>query len=116
MARRLTPMPEIIASPANLPSDVRAVLAGYLTCEFATVNRGGEAIAWPAVPYVDPVDGHITCAVSIAFPVKAYNATAPSAGLAPVLGVPPAPAWRMHPPCSSRAGPPWPRCWTTRRT
>jgi hypothetical protein len=74
MARRLTPMPEIIASPASLPSDVRAVLAGYLTCEFATVNRGGEAIAWPAVPYVDPVDGHITCAVSIAFPVKAYNA------------------------------------------
>lgn len=65
---------EVVATPADLSPAVRAALAGYFTCEFATVNRHGEAIAWPAVPYVDPVDGHVTCAVSIAYPVKAYNA------------------------------------------
>jgi hypothetical protein len=66
--------PEVIESPTLLPAEVLAALRGYFTCEFATVNRRGEAIAWPAVPYVDPADGHILCAVSIAFPVKAYNA------------------------------------------
>jgi len=66
--------PEVIDTTAGLPPDVRAALSGYFTCEFATVNRRGEAIAWPAVPYVDEGDGHITCAVSIAYPVKAYNA------------------------------------------
>jgi hypothetical protein len=66
--------PEVVAAVPELPADVRDALAGYFTCEFATVNRRGEAIAWPSVPYVDPEDGHITCAVSIAFPVKAYNA------------------------------------------
>jgi hypothetical protein len=66
--------PEVIESPTALPDDVLAALHGFFTCEFATVNRRGEAIAWPAVPYVDPADGHILCAVSIAFPVKAQNA------------------------------------------
>jgi hypothetical protein len=65
---------EVITSTHDLPADVRAALHGTFTCEFATVNRRGEAIAWPAVPYVDPADGHVTCAVSIAYPVKAYNA------------------------------------------
>jgi len=65
---------EVVDSVADLPADVGAALRAYFTCEFATVNRRGEAIAWPAVPYVDPGDGHLICAVSIAFPVKAYNA------------------------------------------
>jgi len=67
-------MAEVVAAVDELPPDVLAALHGYYTCEVATVNRRGEAIAWPAVPYVDPSDGHITCAVSIAYPVKAYNA------------------------------------------
>lgn len=66
--------PETVGGYADLPEDVRAAMAGTYTCEMATVNRAGEAIAWPAVPFVDPVDGHILCAVSIAYPVKAFNA------------------------------------------
>ena len=65
---------EVVGGCAELPEDVRAVLTGTLTCEMATVNRAGDAIAWPAVPYVDGADGHILCAVSIAYPVKAFNA------------------------------------------
>ena len=66
--------PEVIGGYGDLPEDIRVALAGTFTCEMATVNRAGDAIAWPAVPYVDPADGHILCAVSIAYPVKAYNA------------------------------------------
>jgi len=57
-----------------LPDEVAAVLRGFYTCEVTTVNRQGEPITWPAVSYVDEDSGRIVCAVSIAFPVKAYNA------------------------------------------
>ncbi len=57
-----------------LPDDVAAVLREFYTCELTTVNRRGEPITWPAVAYLDEDAGRIVCAVSIAFPVKAYNA------------------------------------------
>jgi hypothetical protein len=57
-----------------VPDEVAAVLRGFYTCEFTTVNRRGEPITWPAVSYFDEDAGRIVCAVSIAFPVKAYNA------------------------------------------
>ena len=60
--------------PLTLPDEVVAVLRGFYTCEFSTVNRQGEPITWPAVSYFDEGAGRIVCAVSIAFPVKAYNA------------------------------------------
>jgi hypothetical protein len=59
---------------AALPAEVAAVLRGFYTCEVSTVNRQGEPITWPAVSYFDEDAGRIVCAVSIAFPVKAYNA------------------------------------------
>jgi hypothetical protein len=59
---------------AGLPEDVREVLRRVFTCEFSTVNGRGEAVTWPAVPALDEATGRIVCAVSIAYPVKAYNA------------------------------------------
>jgi hypothetical protein len=59
---------------AALPADVEAVLGQFYTCEFTTVNRQGQPMTWPAVPYYDPARGTIVCAVSIAFATKAYNA------------------------------------------
>lgn len=57
-----------------LPAEVEAVFSEFYTCEFTTVNRLGQPMAWPSVPYYNKGEGHIVCAVSIAFPVKAYNA------------------------------------------
>lgn len=58
----------------TLPPEVEAVLRNFYTCEFTTVNRQGQPMTWPSVPYLDTAEGHIVCAVSIAFPVKAFNA------------------------------------------
>ncbi|HEY8847089.1 MAG TPA: pyridoxamine 5'-phosphate oxidase family protein [Candidatus Limnocylindrales bacterium] len=57
-----------------LPAEVEAVLRQFYTCEFTTVNRQGQPLTWPSVPYFDPTRGTVTCAVSIAFAAKAYNA------------------------------------------
>jgi len=58
----------------DLPQEVDAVIREFYTCEFTTVNRQGQPMTWPAVPYYNQAEGHVVCAVSIAFPVKAYNA------------------------------------------
>lgn len=58
----------------QLPPDVAAVLRECFTCEIATVNRRGQPITWPSLPYYDEVAGQIIVTVSIAFPVKAQNA------------------------------------------
>ncbi len=58
----------------KLPADVEAVLREFYTCEFTTVNQKGQPMTWPSVPYLDVAAGRIVCAVSIAFPVKAFNA------------------------------------------
>lgn len=58
----------------RLPPDIEAVLREFFTCEFTTVNRQGQPITWPTLPYYDRPEGQIVLATSIAFPVKAYNA------------------------------------------
>src|SRR5438094_1509227 len=58
----------------ELPPDVNSVIREFYTCEFTTVNKQGQPMTWPSVPYYNEAEGHIVCAVSIAFPVKAYNA------------------------------------------
>lgn len=65
---------EPLAPALELPDDVAAVIRGFYTCEFTTVNRAGQPMTWPAVAYFDEEAGRIVCAVSIAFPVKAHNA------------------------------------------
>jgi hypothetical protein len=63
------PMPAL-----TLPADIEAVIRGFYTCEFTTVNQHGQPMTWPSVPYFNGPEGRIVCAVSIAFPVKAFNA------------------------------------------
>ena len=58
----------------TLPPEVEAVLREFYTCEFTTVNQKGQPMTWPSVPYYNAAEGRIVCAVSIAFPVKAFNA------------------------------------------
>jgi hypothetical protein len=58
----------------DLPPDVAAVIREFYTCEFTTVNTSGQPMTWPSVPYFNAAEGRIVCAVSIAFPVKAFNA------------------------------------------
>lgn len=57
-----------------LPPEVEAVIRGFYTCEFSTVNKAGQPMTWPSVAHYYEPDGQIIAAVSIAFPVKAYNA------------------------------------------
>jgi hypothetical protein len=58
----------------QLPPEVETALSGHYTCECTTVNRAGQPVTWPAVPYYDREDGSIVVTASIAFPVKALNA------------------------------------------
>ena len=60
--------------PLHLPADVQAVLTSFFTCEFTTLNRQGDPLTWPTVPYFDVAAGEILVSASIAFPVKALNA------------------------------------------
>ena len=57
-----------------LPPDVTAVMQSFFTAEITTINRAGQPLTWPAATYFDEEAGRVVCAVSIAFPVKAYNA------------------------------------------
>jgi len=56
-----------------LSPDVARVVDAYRTAEFATVNRAGTAIAWPAIPVYDPDAGTFTLTTSVALPTKAFN-------------------------------------------
>jgi len=58
----------------DIPSEINTVLREYYTCEVTTVNRQGQPITWPSLPYYDEKTGQIVLTVSIAFTVKAYNA------------------------------------------
>jgi hypothetical protein len=57
----------------DIPDEVRSVLREYYTCEVTTVNRQGQPITWPSLPYYDEAAGQILLTISIAFPVKAFN-------------------------------------------
>ncbi len=58
----------------RLPPDVEAVLRQTYTCEFTTVNRRGQPVTWPILPYYHEPDGVIVITSSIAFPAKTANA------------------------------------------
>jgi hypothetical protein len=57
----------------DLPPEISGVLCEYYTCEVTTVNRQGQPITWPSLPYFYEAAGQILLTVSIAFPVKAFN-------------------------------------------
>ena len=58
----------------NIPPEVDEVLRRFYTCEFTTVNTKGQPMTWPSVPYYNREEGRLVIAVSVAFPIKAYNA------------------------------------------
>lgn len=59
--------------PASVPPDVAAAIRAYRTCEFATVNRAGVAIAWPTVTFYDEQRATFLVTTSIGLPTKAFN-------------------------------------------
>jgi hypothetical protein len=58
----------------RLPPDVEAVFRRCFTCEITTINKQGQPLTWPNLPYYDEPNGRIVVTASIAFPVKTYNA------------------------------------------
>lgn len=58
----------------QVPSEIQAALREYYTCEATTVNRQGQPVTWPCLPYFHEKTGEIVFTASIAFPVKALNA------------------------------------------
>jgi hypothetical protein len=60
--------------PLRVPPEVDEALGGIYTCEFTTVNSKGQPMTWPSVPYYNREEGRLVIAVSVAFPIKAYNA------------------------------------------
>ena len=58
----------------DIPTDIRSVLREFYVCEATTVNRQGQPITWPSAAYYHEATGQIILTVSIAFPVKAFNA------------------------------------------
>jgi hypothetical protein len=61
-------------SELQLPPEVASVLRENYTAEVTTVNRQGQPLSWPSLTYFDQANGQIFLTVSIAFPVKAFNA------------------------------------------
>jgi general stress protein 26 len=61
-------------SQLQLAPEILQVLRSYYTCEVTTVNRQGQPITWPCLPYFYEESGQIIFTASIAFPVKALNA------------------------------------------
>lgn len=55
-------------------TEIHSVLREFYVCEATTVNRQGQPITWPCAAYYDETTGQIILTVSIAFPVKAFNA------------------------------------------
>ena len=61
-------------STLSLPPDVEAVFRHFFTCEITTINKQGQPLTWPNLPYYDEPNGQLIVNSSIAFPVKTYNA------------------------------------------
>src|SRR5258708_38694693 len=60
--------------PLRVPPEVDEAMGSIYTCEFTTVNTKGQPMTWPSVPYYNREEGRLVIAVSVAFPIKAYNA------------------------------------------
>jgi general stress protein 26 len=57
----------------RLPPEIEAVFDEFRTCEFTTVNKQGQPLTWPTMPFFHKEEGRIVLTASIAFPVKVYN-------------------------------------------
>src|SRR3954454_20554148 len=59
---------------ASLPSEVQSVFDRFITTEYTTIDRRGQAITWPVTPYYRPGAGAIDVCTGIGYPKKANDA------------------------------------------
>jgi hypothetical protein len=61
---------------ASLPPDVQAVFDRFITTELTTIDRDGQPITWPVVPYYTPGAACIDVTTGLGYPKKANDARA----------------------------------------
>jgi hypothetical protein len=61
---------------ASLPADVQAVFDRFITTELTTVDRRGQPITWPVIPYYMPGAPCIDVTTGLGYPKKANDARA----------------------------------------
>lgn len=57
----------------SLPSEVKAVIYEFRTCEFTTLTKDGTPSTWPVSARLLPDEKRFLLTTSIGFPQKAYN-------------------------------------------
>ena len=58
----------------TLPDNIRQVFDRFVTTEYTTINRDGQPITWPVIPYHDPAKGTIDITTGLGYPKKARDA------------------------------------------
>jgi hypothetical protein len=58
----------------SLPDDIRRVFERFITTEYVTIDAGGQPIAWPVTPYVDPNGKCLDVTTGLGYPKKARDA------------------------------------------
>ena len=61
---------------ASLPADVQAVFDRFITTELTTVDRGGQPITWPVIPYYKLGAPCIDVTTGLGYPKRANDARA----------------------------------------
>ncbi len=56
----------------QLPAHVLAVFSEFRTCEFSTINKSGEPVTWPTLPFCDPPNNRFVITTSIGLPEKVF--------------------------------------------
>lgn len=60
----------------SLPEDVQAVFDRFITTELTTIDRAGQPITWPLIPYYSPGAACIDVSTGVGYPKKANDARA----------------------------------------
>src|SRR5690349_9322865 len=63
---------------ATLPEDVQQVFTKFVTTEYTTVDRRGQPITWPVIPFYSPGGPCIDVTTGLGYPKKARDAAANS--------------------------------------
>ncbi|MFL5884971.1 MAG: pyridoxamine 5'-phosphate oxidase family protein [Thermoleophilaceae bacterium] len=63
---------------ATLPDEVQQVFSRFVTTEFTTVDRKGQPITWPVIPFYSPGGPCIDVTTGLGYPKKARDAAANS--------------------------------------
>ena len=58
----------------TLPDEIQRVFERFITTEYVTIGAGGQPIAWPVTPYVDPNGKCLDVTTGLGYPKKARDA------------------------------------------